>query len=197
MRTIEPALLTQLQGPAVEFDRLRERMPDPDVYGFERQEYISIPADLIDPVLFRHPAHASLAAYWATERDRNGGIPLSERFDPSRVVPALGFLLMLEPNADASDFRYRLYGTEVASHHGRDMTGQWLSAFNPPGPIVFGTQYRAVVECRVAVYAEHDADIKVSYCTRWCRLALPMAGPDDRIDRVVVCNVPIRRTIGE
>ena len=193
MVPIDAGRLTQLTDPPVSGDRLRGPMPDPESYGLERHEYLSIPANLVDPALFRLPAHRSMAEYWCRERDRRGGLPRSADFDPTEVVSALGYIMLIEPNADASDFLYRLYGSHVAEHHRRDMTGRWLSSFNPPGPVVFGTQYRAIVQWRAAVYAEHDAVREVSVIYRWCRLALPMCDADDRVDRIVVCNVPIRR----
>lgn len=197
MKPINAGRLTQLLNPPIDADRLRSRMPDPDGYGLERHEYLSIPAERVAPSPFRLPAHRSLAEYWCRERVRLGDLPRSEAFDPAEVVPALGYIMLIEPNADASDFLYRLYGSHVAAHHSRDMTGRWLSTFDPPGPEVFGTQYRAMVDWRVAVYAEHDAVRQVSVITRWCRLGLPMAGADGRVDRVVVCNVPIRRDSAE
>lgn len=197
MTPINAGRLTQLLAPPIEVDRLRSRMPDPDRYGLERHEYLTIPAERVAASLFRLPAHRSLAEYWCRERDRLGGPPRSGAFDPAEVVPALGYIMLIEPNADASDFLYRLYGSHIAAHHNRDMTGRWLSTFDPPGPEVFGTQYRAMVDWQVAVYAEHDAVRQVSMITRWCRLALPMSDPAGRVDRLVVCNVPIRRDSAE
>lgn len=193
MVPINTGHLTQLHDPPTDSDRLRSWMPDPDRYGLERHEYLSIPADRVDPGMLRLTPHRAIAQYWCRERDRLGGLPRSGDFDPTLVVPALGYLMMIEPNADASDFLYRLYGSHVASHHTRDMTGRWLSEFDPPGPEVFGTQYRAVVRWQVAVYAEHDSVREVSVITRWCRLALPMADAGGAVDRLIVCNVPIRR----
>ena len=193
MVPISADLLNQLSHAPVETDRLRASMPDPNRYGLERHEYLSIPSDRVDPSLFRLPQHRCLAEYWCRERDLRGGLPLNADFDPTQVIPALGYIMLLEPNQDATDFLYRLYGSRVVTHHGRDMTGRWLSSFDPPGPAVFTAQYRLVVREGVAVYAEHDAIKEVSVITRWCRLALPMAGSDGRVERLVVCNVPIRR----
>jgi hypothetical protein len=127
--------------------------------------------------------------------DARGGaaLPPAAAIDPFVLRKALGYLLILEPNAAFDDFRYRLYGSQIVEWYKRDMTGRWVSEFPSRAATVYGQQYRALRLLRRPLYAEHDASPDVSAMVRWCRLVLPYAGEDGTIARILVSNVPCAR----
>src|SRR4030095_5993262 len=70
---------------------------------------------------------------------------------------ALGYLLILEPIAGFTDFRYRLYGSQIAEWYKRDMTGRCVSEFPSRAAAVYGQEDRALCALRRTVYTEHAA----------------------------------------
>lgn len=178
-------------------DRLGAWMSDPAVGRFERAEHLSIPVEKVSSSMFLNRVHRTVAAHWAAERDRCGGIPRAAWFDPLGVKPALGSLLLLEPVDGGLDFVYRVYGTVVAREAGIDWTGRRVGELHEPARSAFLSQYRAVCELGVAIYAEHDAPILISHVLRWCRLILPLTDSHDRINRLLVVNVAVQQDIPE
>lgn len=51
------------------------------------------------------------------------------RFDPEDLKPWLGDLAILQWDADAGDYRYRVFGTRLAASLGEDLTGRTLSVW--------------------------------------------------------------------
>jgi hypothetical protein len=127
------------------------------------------------------------------EGRKGDALPPAAAIDPFVLRGALGYLLLLEPNAAFDDFRYRLYGSQIAEWYRRDMTGRWVSEFPSRAASVYGQQYRALRLLRRPIYAEHDASPDVSAMVRWCRLVLPYAGENGEIARILVSNVPCAR----
>src|SRR6185369_10811111 len=103
-------------------------------------------------------------------------LPPATSIDPFVLRKALGYLLILEPLAGFADFRYRLYGSQIAEWYKRDMTGRCVSEFPSRAAAVYGQEYRALRAIRRPIYSEHDASPDVSAMVRWCRLVLPYAG---------------------
>lgn len=184
---------TLLRGADPGLDQLPSRDPAPVDHGLLRAAQLSIPPDRLSTAMFEHPAHRAAVEYWTAERQRSGGIPAIASFDPLRVRAALGDLMLLEANADGSDFRYRVYGSRIAQYSGFDWTGRLVSELHEPVRSAFLFQYRAACDLQVAIYSEHDAPPQISHVVRWCRLVLPLAATDGRIGRLVVVNVGIRR----
>lgn len=120
-------------------------------------------------------------------------LPPAASIDPFVLRKALGYLLILEPIAAFADFRYRLYGSQIAEWYKRDMTGRCVSEFPSRAASVYGQEYRALRVLRRPIYAEHDASPDVSAMVRWSRLVLPYAGEDGSITRILVGNVPCAR----
>lgn len=145
-----------------------------------------------DEAAFVMPEHRALFAHWSGLA-RNGDLPASADLDPLAFAAALGTVILLEPNADASDYRYRLYGTRVAEAMGRDLTGTWISQ-HPTAPAeVLVQQYAAATALRLCIYTENDAPDEVSHIIRWCRLIMPMVAPDNTVNRMLVGCVPVRK----
>ncbi|MBT4042553.1 MAG: PAS domain-containing protein [Rhodospirillaceae bacterium] len=136
--------------------------------------------------------HQTLMEFWLG-LCQGEALPLTAALDPFAIRSALGSVMILEPNDDASDFYFRLYGTRIAEVMGRDFSRTWLSAHPAAPTVVFAQQYRAAIALRRCIYSENDAAPNMSYSTRWCRLIMPMADGAGEVNRLFVGNVAVPR----
>jgi hypothetical protein len=159
---------------------------------FEAFAHMSLAPDDLAIADFALEQHRITLQHWLAARGE-AALPPAAAIDPFALRKALGYLLILEPNAAFDDFRYRLYGSQIVEWYKRDMTGRWVSEFPSRAAAVYGQQYRALRLLRRPIYCEHDASPDVSAMVRWCRLILPYAGEDGEIARILVSNVPCAR----
>lgn len=102
--------------------------------------------------------------------------------------------MLLDLVDDGRDFRYRLYGSMVASVSGFDMTGKLLSE-HPASPYVTEfalAGYRAAVQRREPLYSERHL-VGTALATRWQRIALPLIGDDGTVVRLLAGTAPLGR----
>lgn len=97
---------------------------------------------------------ADLHAYWLTSA---AGRPMPTRadIDVFEMKPWLGHLMLVEVLEGGADFRYRLYGSNVAHLFGRDRTGQVTSALPVHAREIVCAEYRRVVDSREPHYVRH------------------------------------------
>ncbi len=183
------APLVHFSGTPLTEDPIRSLLPDPKQYMVENLGYCTLDPIQTDRRHFSIPVHQILWDYWQSLRGESN-IARYDHIDPMDFNQAIGYVLLLEPNKDATDFRYRVYGSTVAERFGQEMTGRWLTDFgDTPGKLSLA-QYPAVVKTRCPLYSEHDASNLEFHVTRWCRLILPMENKDGIIDRILVGTVP-------
>lgn len=87
----------------------------------------------VNPEHLSHPTLAFLKSYWA---GKHGSRTMPARGDirPAEMKEHLGWVLLVDVLADASDFRFRTVGTRVAEYFLLDGTGKTVSeAFAPYG----------------------------------------------------------------
>jgi hypothetical protein len=134
-----------------------------------------------------------LTAYWHGLAGA-GELPHFKQIDPIALRPALGYVMLLDPVEGGRDFRYRLYGSLIASVSGFDMTGKLLSEHPAKSYVTeFGlASYRAAVQRGEPVYTERHT-IGAVHATRWQRVALPLVGDDGTITRILAGTAPIAR----
>lgn len=111
--------------------------------------------------------------------------------DPVALRPALGFINILEPTADGRDFRYRIFGGQVAATSQDDLTGRFVSELP-------ASAY--VVDFALASYAAALSRDEILHTVRrpagtravhgWERLVVPFAAPGGG-RRLLVGIVPI------
>lgn len=143
-----------------------------------------VPAQLPDsPIRF-------LLDYWTSLKPADD-IPLASAISPLEMRPALGHILLIDLLEDGWNGRFRLYGTKIAEMYGRDMTGRLLSDIDGGNyiSVFFRALNRAISLRRQPVYSHHEPPPHVSVKS-WRRLALPLAGEDGRVARLMVGNVP-------
>jgi hypothetical protein len=118
-------------------------------------------------------------------------MPSVSALDPQALRPVLGYVLLVDPINGGADFRYRLYGSLVASVSGRDMTGKRVSEHHAsPHVVDFSLAgYRAVYRRPAPLYTlRHPA--RALYTRAWERLVLPLVDATGGVGRLLVGNVP-------
>ncbi|HUK60818.1 MAG TPA: PAS domain-containing protein [Stellaceae bacterium] len=73
-----------------------------------------------------HEKIAGILAYWRSLRPGPGVFPGRQHFDPAAVAPLLPCIRLYDVFREPWRFRYRLVGTELVRHLGRDLTGTWF-----------------------------------------------------------------------
>lgn len=162
-------------------------------------------ADLPPPQLLRdprreqidHPRLQSLHDHWIA-LPRDGDLPHIRLLDPLKLRAWLGDLIVLDVLDDGRDFRYRVYGSLVASHVGFDLTGSLTSdiagrmRIGAAIPLFFLALYRRVVMDRCAWYSRHQPPHTVT-AFFWRRLILPYRDDEGRIARLLIGILPSSR----
>lgn len=131
-----------------------------------------------------------LAGFWRRHHDGDT-LPGVDIVDPLALKPALGYLMLLDVLDDGWDYRYRIYGSQIAQRYGRDLTGRRTSdiARTAYTGLFYIAGYRAVLARRRPLFSVSSSPNYVA-AVDWSRLALPLAGPDGTITRLLVGNVP-------
>ncbi len=136
---------------------------------------------------FRDARLATLLAHWQglCERVAPAALPPSTMLDPTDLVFILGWLIILEPIEAGGDFRYRLYGSKIASITGRDYTGQKVSESVPDFAHWTAGIYRSILAEPQPVLTRHTSH-RLVQLDQWERLILPFAGAGGAVDRLLV-----------
>ena len=120
-------------------------------------------------------------------------IPHLDQLDPIDTRGVLGCIMLLDVVEEESDFRYRLYGTEIARRSGFDLTGKLVSDVPVSGvSAFFMASYRAVVKNRRSLYTIHTPPYCIAVSS-WSRLILPLRGESGAVERLLVGNIPGKR----
>lgn len=95
-----------------------------------------------------------LHAYWLA-RATGRAMPLRADIDVIGMKRWLGHLMLVDVLQGGADFRYRLYGSNVASLFGRDRTHQLASTLPNHSRETVTAEYRRVVETSQPHYVRH------------------------------------------
>ena len=131
-----------------------------------------------------------LLRYW-TEKRGPSAAPLTTSINPLEMVPALGFIMLLDVIEGGIDFRYRLYGTGIVERTGKDWTGKTVSdmAGSAFTALFYGAVYRASLARRLPVATVSTSPRHVA-AQDWSRIVLPLVDSTGGIVRFLVGNVP-------
>lgn len=135
-----------------------------------------------------------LLEHWNRARGANpqGLFPRSA-VRPDELMPILGHLMILDVERDGLDARYRLYGSHIAEHAGRDWTGLLVSEMNRVTRSPLGLLYRGVYKHVHAtsepVFTLHRSPLWLS-ASSWHRLILPVHDGEGVVVRFLVGNIP-------
>ena len=135
-----------------------------------------------------------LFTYWWKHTDPKTGRQERDDFDMLTLLPAVGNIMILDVLRDGFDARFRLYGTGVATHAGRDWTGSTVSEMNRITQSNLALMYRglylAVFRSRQPLYSFHRSPVWLS-AKCWRRLVLPMTYEDGVCSQFIVGNIPV------
>ena len=134
-----------------------------------------------------HPLCHSFCAYCLKNKSR--GV-LADRlsFDMFDLRPWFGNVMILDCIDDGADFRYRMYGSEIAAFSGFDMTGKRVSDFQSATGQFFLETYRRALGERLLIYTQHES-VHSRYLCIWHRVVCPVQKGDTR--QIVACNYPV------
>lgn len=151
-----------------------------------------------DPLIVVDPAESdmresrlvTLLRYWRG-MPKVKDLPNCEDLDPIDITSTLGIVMLLEVLETGDDYRYLIYGQEIAERFGRNMVGQRTSDIptHPSVTALFLACYRVVIDTRRPILTEHSAPPQVS-ATSWRRLVMPLAGKGGQVERILVGNIP-------
>lgn len=132
----------------------------------------------------------STLEYWNDLR-RAAALPLASDIDPLRMRAALGYVMLLDIFEGGRDFRYRLYGSVLASVSGFDMTGRLLSSHLASTSVVeFSLAvYRAAAIRREPVFTSRKP-VGARHTAQWQRVAMPLVDRTGTVIRFLACTVP-------
>lgn len=111
-------------------------------------------------------------------------------FDPFKLRPWLGFIVILEHLPVENDFRYRIYGTHLADQTGLDMTGRLVSDYDVELSQINMQLYRESVEKRQLMYSAHTR-IYARYDCDWRRIICSVEAGEKF--QVVAFSYPVER----
>ena len=117
-----------------------------------------------------------------------GKLALREKFDMFMLRPWYGYLMILDYLPAEDDFRYRLYGSEIAANSGFDMTGRQVSELESETGAFFRRTYLDAVVRRHIVYSVNLSE-HAQFVLWWHRVICPVQRGDDT--QVVACNYPV------
>lgn len=142
-------------------------------------------ADLVtEPVTF-------LYDYWKAHRQAGEVGMRAADLVPYDLVPALGYIILLDILDEGRDFRYRLFGSKIAEIAKFDSTGLRISETkaHPLMKAFFSTVYDAVLQKQKPIYTEHNPPPNLTIAT-WHRIVLPLHDGAGTITKFLVGNVP-------
>lgn len=120
-----------------------------------------------------------------------GKAPPVASLDALALRPALGYVMLVDPVGDGLDFRYRLYGSLIATVSGMDMTGRLVSQHHASAHVVDFSfaGYLAVYRRPEPLYT-FRCPARADFTRAWERLVLPLVDDRGRVARFLVVNVP-------
>jgi len=137
------------------------------------------------------PRISRVYEYWR-ERCRDGVLPSRADIEPLDLVDVLPHLILVDVAHEPFEMRYRLVGTWICEHGGRDPTGENLEAAH------FSSnwektrdEYRRAIDNGAPVFASARPIDAGKEFVPINRVFLPLAGPDGRVNMVLVCVSPV------
>jgi hypothetical protein len=136
----------------------------------------------------RHPLLRQLCALWEAKR---GPRPMPARadFDVLELKDWLGNLMLIEVLEDSREFRYRVYGSILASFYGYDLTGKTTEAVRTGIRETVRAEYRRACSERrpVVVVREHTIRFTKKLVTK---LILPLSADGGSVNMLLVAIYP-------
>ncbi|WP_119417964.1 PAS domain-containing protein [Desertibaculum subflavum] len=127
---------------------------------------------------------------WQAKRPE-GRLPAQGDFSLDDLRPLMGRIAILDVIDGGADFRFRLYGSSIASAYRGEMTGKSISAYRPHFYAKIAPGYREVVATRQSRYDEIQVDDEMMLY-RWERLVLPLSNDGNEVDMLLVASITLQ-----
>lgn len=144
----------------------------------------------------RSPALRRLVAYWRQRHAPDGGLPSRPDIDPADFVWLLGRVFLIDvlrpesPGGPGLDFRFRLFGSQMAQVYGGDLTGRRLSEIDDREfAAALRPDYLGVVETARPSHRQGALEWMGRGFIGYERVLLPLAGPAARVDMLLGATV--------
>jgi hypothetical protein len=111
-------------------------------------------------------------------------------FTPELLRPWIGYIMILDYIPETRDFRYRVYGTNISSESGFDVTNSLVSDFRNATGDFFLRVYREAIDKRALIYSVNSGLHSKFECD-WHRIVCPVQHGDTA--QIVACNYPTKR----
>lgn len=161
----------------------------PTIYRPDLKRYT--PGDGLNGWL-RSPSLRLMDTYWG-ERCGTGIAPDRADIDPLDLPGMLGWIMLVERDADRSDFRYRLVGSRITELFGCDLTGQSVKALPDPDYAGFvENRFWEVVDRGRPVASRYSLPIRGRQVLVE-RLDQPLTKGGDRVEVILTALVPLIR----
>jgi hypothetical protein len=138
----------------------------------------------------QHPALRALHDLWSAQTV-DGEPPSRSQIDVQKLAPWLASLLLIDV-LPGPDFRYRVYGSEVAQLFGKDRTGRHVRDFCVPAAELMPHDYEQALTSRSAHLVSRLRLVRLSGRVR-CndtrmveKLILPLRRNGDAIEQLLV-----------
>jgi|HigsolmetaAR201D_1030396.scaffolds.fasta_scaffold53529_2 Uncharacterized protein conserved in bacteria len=130
----------------------------------------------------------SLHAFW--DRCRAGRVmPLRRDIDVLDLRPWLGHLMLIDVIDGGADYRYRVYGSVIASYFNRDLTGRCVSSLAPSVQEVVHAEYGYVVRHAVPLAISRRRSVQF-FSMVMARLILPLTVTGRDVEMLLVGVYP-------
>ncbi|MDJ0951901.1 MAG: PAS domain-containing protein [Alphaproteobacteria bacterium] len=140
--------------------------------------------------LLEIPGLRQLWQRWSAARQAaDGRLPARADFDVLELKDCLGNLMLLDVETGGRDFRYRVYGTNVALADQADMTGRLVSELAPTSARFLARLYREVCRdksplfYRQRLFRNRSAEL-------WDALVVPLASDRTAVDQIMTATFP-------
>jgi hypothetical protein len=127
---------------------------------------------------------SDLLDFWQRKRGARL-MPARTDVDVLELRPWLGYVHMVEVLEGGADFRYRIYGTEIAVAFGSDLTGKRLSAVPAAAREAVRRSYAMACQSCAPLFLSEDP-LLTSSLERVESLILPLSGDGVVVDRLLI-----------
>jgi len=132
----------------------------------------------------KNPRIAEFLRLWQSKL-RGDSLPARSDFTMEDLRTFLGRIGILDVVDAGADFRFRLYGSSVASAYKGEMTGKSVSDFRPNFRAAIVPGYRRCYETRQPHYDLLEIDDPVMLY-KWERIVVPLASDGRTVDMLMV-----------
>jgi hypothetical protein len=131
-----------------------------------------------------------LLAWWTAHC---GARPMPSRadFEVSELKPWLGNIHLIDVEEGGAEFRYRVYGSNIAQYFGRDLTGLTTAVARSATRDIVRSEYMTVVRERRPMLVQRERSI-AGRDTPVERLILPLSADGAGVDKLMVGSYPVR-----